>query len=547
MNQWDLRGEDYISRIQQGKRFADGKIIQAKNIVPLLESVIKSGDKICIEGDNQKQADFLAKALCKIDAQKVNHLHMIQSTIALPEHLDVFEKGIASKIDFAYSGPQSKRLAKMIQDGTVKVGAIHTYMELYGRYYVDLTPRVALVVGLQADKNGNLFTGGSTEDTPAIIEAVKARKGIVIAQVNKIVDKLPRIDFSGDWVDFIVESPSPFTLEPLFTRDPAKISNKRILKAMMALQLYKEYNIKTLNHGIGYDTAAIELLLPTYGEELGLKGKICQNFVLNPHPTMIPAIEAGWVKSIHSPGSEVGMEEYVKSRPDVFFVDPSGEMRSGRVFTQIAGQYAIDLFIGSTLQIDKYGNSSTATKTSVAGFGGAPNIGSDAHGRRHASYAWTQCGDENTGKNKLIGPVPRGQKLVVQVIDTVSAKGFPGFVEELDAMELAKKANLEVPPIMIYGDDLTHIITEKGVAYLNKCSSLEERMAAIRSIAGDSPVGQMEKKEETMQLRARGIVRTPKDMGCDVNRATSDLLAAHSIKELMEISGGLYQPPQKFL
>lgn len=547
MNQWDLRGEDYISRIQQGKRFADGKIIQAKNIVPLLESVIKSGDKICIEGDNQKQADFLAKALCKIDAQKVNHLHMIQSTIALPEHLDVFEKGIASKIDFAYSGPQSKRLAKMIQDGTVKVGAIHTYMELYGRYYVDLTPRVALVVGLQADKNGNLFTGGSTEDTPAIIEAVKARKGIVIAQVNKIVDKLPRIDFSGDWVDFIVESPSPFTLEPLFTRDPAKISNKRILKAMMALQLYKEYNIKTLNHGIGYDTAAIELLLPTYGEELGLKGKICQNFVLNPHPTMIPAIEAGWVKSIHSPGSEVGMEEYVKSRPDVFFVDPSGEMRSSRVFTQIAGQYAIDLFIGSTLQIDKYGNSSTATKTSVAGFGGAPNIGSDAHGRRHASYAWTQCGDENTGKNKLIGPVPRGQKLVVQVIDTVSAKGFPGFVEELDAMELAKKVNLEVPPIMIYGDDLTHIITEKGVAYLNKCSSLEERMAAIRSIAGDSPVGQMEKKEETMQLRARGIVRTPKDMGCDVNRATSDLLAAHSIKELMEISGGLYQPPQKFL
>ena len=135
---------------------------------------------------------------------------------------------------------------------------------------------------------GCLLYTSSTEDTPAIIEAVKARKGIVVAQVNKIVDKLPRIDFSGDWVDFIVESPSPFTLEPLFTRDPAKISNKRILKAMMALQLYKEYNIKTLNHGIGYDTAAIELLLPTYGEELGLKGKICQNFVLNPHPTMIP-------------------------------------------------------------------------------------------------------------------------------------------------------------------------------------------------------------------------------------------------------------------
>ena len=29
----------------------------------------------------------------------------------------------------------------------------------------------------------------------------------------------------------------------------------------------------SLNHGIGFDTAAIELLLPTYGESLGLRGK----------------------------------------------------------------------------------------------------------------------------------------------------------------------------------------------------------------------------------------------------------------------------------
>ena len=52
----------------------------------------------------------------------------------------------------------------------------------------------------------------------------------------------------------------------------------------------------TLNHGINFDTAAIELLLPTYGEKLGLRGKICRNWVLNPHPTLIPAIESGWVK-----------------------------------------------------------------------------------------------------------------------------------------------------------------------------------------------------------------------------------------------------------
>ncbi len=47
---------------------------------------------------------------------------------------------------------------------------------------------------------------------------------------------------------------------------------------------------------VSANTAAIELLLPTYGEQLGLKGKICKHWTLNPHPTLIPAIESGWVE-----------------------------------------------------------------------------------------------------------------------------------------------------------------------------------------------------------------------------------------------------------
>src|SRR3546814_8199128 len=48
------------------------------------------------------------------------------------------------------------------------------------------------------------------------------------------------------------------------------------------------------------NTAAIELILPTYGESLGLKGKICRNWTLNPHPTLIPAIETGWRSEEHT-------------------------------------------------------------------------------------------------------------------------------------------------------------------------------------------------------------------------------------------------------
>lgn len=75
------------------------------------------------------------------------------------------------------------------------------------------------------------------------------------------------------------------------------------------------------------------------------------------------------------------MEEYIKARSDVFAVGPDGTMRSNRAFCQAAGHYAADMFIGSTMQIDRFGNSSTATKNNVAGFGGAPNMGCDAKGR----------------------------------------------------------------------------------------------------------------------------------------------------------------------
>ena len=44
---------------------------------------------------------------------------------------------------------------------------------------------------------------------------------------------------------------------------------------MLAIKgIYAPYGVQRLNHGIGFNTAAIELLLPTYGEKLGLKGKI---------------------------------------------------------------------------------------------------------------------------------------------------------------------------------------------------------------------------------------------------------------------------------
>ena len=544
MVDWQSERRVRDDRLKAGSKFAKGKIVAPNDVTALLEAVVRPGDRICLEGDNQKQADFLAASLAKADPKVLHDLHVVQSGIVLPEHLDLFEKGIAKKLDFSFSGPQSENLARVLKSGKIELGAIHTYIELFGRYFIDLTPHVALTVARSADRDGNLYMGPNTEDSPVVIEATAFKQGIVIAQVDKVVDTLPRVDIPGDRIDYVVETPKPFYIEPLFTRDPASITETQILGAMLAIKgIYAEYGIKRLNHGIGFNTAAIELLLPTYADKLGLKGKIATHFALNPHPTLIPAIESGWVKQIHSFGSEVGMDAYMRARSDIYFTGRDGSMGSNRMFCQVAGLYAVDLFIGATLQIDLNGNSSTVTTDRIAGFGGAPNMGSDAHGRRHSTEPWLKAGREATDGNPQL---VRGRKLVVQLVETFSEKMVPVFVEKLDCVELAEKLKLDLAPVMIYGEDVTHIVSEEGIANLLLCRTTEEREQAIRGIAGFTDVGRGRDRQIVEKLRARKIIRRPEDLGINPLDADCSMLAARSIKDLMHWSGNLYDPPNKF-
>ena len=541
--QWDKRRVEKQRRLAQVQHLADGPVLRTGSIVQALEALIAPCDRVVLEGDNQKQADFLSRSLAKVDVAKVNNLHIIMPSVSRPEHLDLFELGIARKLDFSFAGTQSLRISQLLQDGLLEVGAIHTYVELYARLYVDLTPNVVLVAAYKADRQGNLYTGPSTEDTPALVEAGAFRDGIVIAQVNEIVDDpgdLPRVDIPGSWIDFVVQADQPFFIEPLFTRDPRLIKPLHVLMAMMAIRgIYERHQVQSLNHGIGFNTAAIELILPTYGEKLGLKGKICRNWVLNPHPTLIPAIESGWVDSVHSFGAELGMEKYTAARPDVFFTGKDGSMRSNRALCQLAGQYAVDLFIGSTLQMDGLGNSSTVTRGRLSGFGGAPNMGHDPRGRRHASPAWLDLIETDE-------PIARGKKLVVQMVETFQDSGQPTIVETLDAVQVGRDSGMPLAPVMIYGDDVSHVLTEEGIAYLYKARSLDERKAMLAAVAGVTPIGLKHDSKTTADLRRQGLIALPEDIGVQRTEASRSLLAAKSIADLVDWSDGLYEPPARF-
>src|SRR5580692_5783326 len=258
-------GTDRATRLARAAKVSgnSGKLCPPDRATALLEAIIEPGDRVTIEGDNQKQADFLAEALVKADPARLHDLHMVQSVLALPDHLAVFERGIANRLDFAFAGQQSRKLAELVTNGTVKIGAIHTYLELYARMLVDLTPRVALIVADKADRNGNLYTGPNTEDTPTIAEAAAFRGGIVVAQVNEVVDRLPRVDIPGDWVDFVVPSPKPYAIEPLFTRDPAKVRDENVLMAMMAIEaVYVRYGVRRLNHGMATQRLRLNSFCP---------------------------------------------------------------------------------------------------------------------------------------------------------------------------------------------------------------------------------------------------------------------------------------------
>jgi malonate decarboxylase alpha subunit len=299
------------------------------------------------------------------------------------------------------------------------------------------------------------------------------------------------------------------------------------------------HQVHSLNHGIGFDTAAIELLLPTYGESLGLRGKICEHWALNPHPTMIPQSKVAGSKAFIV--SAAKLEWINMSQRARISSLPDGMAACARTGFCVSLQDSMQL-MALSVQRCRWMPMRTLPLSLLAEFpdsavrqtwGTILMAGGTVHPRGLISLQES-------------GPIVRGRKLVVQTVETFQKGGVPAFVETLDAVQVGKHAGMPIAPVMIYGDDVSHVVTEEGIAYLYKAEGQEERRRALAAVAGVSPVGLKAVPSETAALRKKGVVAYPEDIGVHRLEAKRSLLAARSMEDLVAWSGGLYNPPARF-
>ena len=84
MRDWSRDRTARDGRVAAGRALAKGKAVHRDDAPKLLEALLKPGDRVCLEGDNQKQADLLAAALPQVDPSKVHDSSPATSSTSRP-------------------------------------------------------------------------------------------------------------------------------------------------------------------------------------------------------------------------------------------------------------------------------------------------------------------------------------------------------------------------------------------------------------------------------------------------------------------------------
>ena len=58
MRTWREARDARDARVDAGRGFAKHELVEVRDVVPLLEAIMRPGDRVCLKGDDQKQADL---------------------------------------------------------------------------------------------------------------------------------------------------------------------------------------------------------------------------------------------------------------------------------------------------------------------------------------------------------------------------------------------------------------------------------------------------------------------------------------------------------
>jgi malonate decarboxylase alpha subunit len=143
--QWRNQCSERQSRLEAEKKYANGKLVSAENTKALLKAVVRPRDRVCLEGDKHKQADFSGGGLGQHRQVARSDLHTVQCGIVLKTHsicLSVESHGDSISPTRDRKGDRSRAHSS---PGQIELSALHTHIELFARYFMDLTPHGALI------------------------------------------------------------------------------------------------------------------------------------------------------------------------------------------------------------------------------------------------------------------------------------------------------------------------------------------------------------------------------------------------------------------
>src|SRR3954462_7706626 len=68
MRDWNTLARNREARLARAAPLRTGKVVAAADAGVLLERVLEAGDRVCLEGNNQKQADRRRPPSCRVSA-----------------------------------------------------------------------------------------------------------------------------------------------------------------------------------------------------------------------------------------------------------------------------------------------------------------------------------------------------------------------------------------------------------------------------------------------------------------------------------------------